>query len=437
MAHLCLHAALGAFVRRGTREPLRWNVAHDLAVDPLLRAAGLNVGATLPSADLPPGASAEEYYELLPEGTRPDDLWCDLTDPAAPARVRRRSGHFTRQDDGDEDPGDDPGGPTTKTLARARRSAAKKNRRAGDDEDEADESEPDVDDVAPAEASRQRAAVEDAPLGCPRRGARVRRKDVGGDPRLDRRYGARHDRAPAGLERDAGEIGVDAIANRSDVLRPSRRMSALAGPDGSWPDVVAMPGRRVTPAGRLCAVVDTSASIAADTLSRFLGALAAVATSEGFDEVRLVQADAEVTRDETVLAAELLFPPVVIVGRGGTDFGPALRTLADDARRSGERFTVAYLTDLDGKFPEPARCVASKCCDRAGETKRHPAVRQTGGDAPRAFWMTDARLARPNGARAGARTMEKESRIAPLGTRCATISEAISKARGYFLPQVE
>src|SRR5689334_11553121 len=75
MAHLCLHAALGAFVRRGTREPLRWNVAHDLAVDPLLRAAGLNVGATLPFAELPPGASAEEYYEILPEGTRPDDLW--------------------------------------------------------------------------------------------------------------------------------------------------------------------------------------------------------------------------------------------------------------------------------------------------------------------------------------------------------------------------
>jgi predicted metal-dependent peptidase len=98
-------------------------------------------------------------------------------------------------------------------------------------------------------------------------------------------------------------------------------------------------------------VIDTSASIDADTLKRFLGSLAAVATSEGFDEIRLIQADAEVTRDETVFAAELFFKEVEIVGRGGTDFGPALRALAEDSRRQGERYTVVYLTDLDGRFP--------------------------------------------------------------------------------------
>lgn len=40
-----------------------------------------------------------------------------------------------------------------------------------------------------------------------------------------------------------------------------------------------------------------------------------------------------------------------MVGRGGTDFGPALRSLAEESRRMGERFTVVYLTDLDGRFP--------------------------------------------------------------------------------------
>src|ERR1700744_6383122 len=103
-------------------------------------------------------------------------------------------------------------------------------------------------------------------------------------------------------------------------LRPSRRMSALAGPDGGGPGVVAMPGRRVQPAGRLVSVIDTSSSIDAATLARFLGSLAAVATAEGFDEIRLLQADAEVTRDETVFAAELLFQEVAIAGRGGTAF---------------------------------------------------------------------------------------------------------------------
>jgi predicted metal-dependent peptidase len=135
-------------------------------------------------------------------------------------------------------------------------------------------------------------------------------------------------------------------------LRPSRRMSALAGPDGEWPDVVAMPGRQVRPAGRLVCVIDTSASMPTGTLARFLGTVSAVATAEGFDEVRLVQADAEVTRDETLSAAELLFQEIAVVGRGGTDFAPALRMLAVEARREATRFTVAYLTDLDGRFPD-------------------------------------------------------------------------------------
>jgi len=129
-------------------------------------------------------------------------------------------------------------------------------------------------------------------------------------------------------------------------------MSALCDAMGQWPDVVAMPGHRVVPAGKLVAVVDTSASIDNDTLSRFFGSLAAVATSEGFDEVRVVQADAAVTKDETLFAAELLFLKIEVMGRGGTDFGPALRLLEAESKRLAERFTVVYFTDLDGKFPK-------------------------------------------------------------------------------------
>ncbi len=58
-----------------------------------------------------------------------------------------------------------------------------------------------------------------------------------------------------------------------------------------------------------------------------------------------------VTRDETLFAAELLFQEVPITGRGGTDFGPALTQLTADAKRLVQRFTVVYLTDLDGSFP--------------------------------------------------------------------------------------
>ena len=76
--------------------------------------------------------------------------------------------------------------------------------------------------------------------------------------------------------------------SRSDerARRPGRRV-ALRGRDARPPRDAGGPV--------LAAVVDTSCSIEAPTLARFLGAYASVATAEGFDEIRLLQADAEVT----------------------------------------------------------------------------------------------------------------------------------------------
>jgi predicted metal-dependent peptidase len=343
LAHLCLHAALGAFVRRAAREPLRWNVAHDLAIDPLLRAAGLAVSAGLPAFELPPGASAEEYYGLLPEGLRPDDAWCDLADPPPPPEAPI-AGKFTRQDDGE---GDDPG------------EGRRPDQPGGDDrpeEGDGDATEDRGGDAPdPGLDARARALQWKMRLG-----AAIEEEAASG--------GKTFGEMPAWIE-DLVEATIEpppewsAALQRSismlvrsgrSFLRPSRRMSALAGPEGEWPEVVAMPGRRVVPAGKLVSVIDTSASIDAAVLARFLGALVAVATAEGIDEIRLVQADAAVTGDETVYAAELLFRKVAITGRGGTDYGPALLALARESKRSAERYTVVYLTDLDGRFPSAA-----------------------------------------------------------------------------------
>jgi predicted metal-dependent peptidase len=80
LCHEVLHCALGHHVRRGSRDPQRWNVACDLAVNPLLLKAGFTLPATrlLPGegeyAGLPVDRSAEEYYALLPnQGTRNDE----------------------------------------------------------------------------------------------------------------------------------------------------------------------------------------------------------------------------------------------------------------------------------------------------------------------------------------------------------------------------
>lgn len=349
MAHLCLHAALGAFVRRGEREALRWNAAHDLAIDPLLRAADLNVGEGARVAELPPGASAEEYYALLPEGAKPDDAWCDLADPPPPPEAPP-AGTFTRQDD---DQGDDPG-------SRDKNKESKEDREDRGDEEEDDEEDNDEEDEEDEEEPSQLEARARELQWKMRLAAALEEEFASGNKTFGETPGWIDELVRATIEPPPDwtatlqrSISMLTRTDRS-FLRPSRRLSALAGEDGSWPDVVAMPGRRIVPAGKLVSVIDTSASIDSETLKRFLGSLAAIATSEGFDEIRLIQADAEVTKDDTVFAAELFFQEVAIVGRGGTDFGPALTKLAEESRRAGERYTVVYLTDLDGRFPKAA-----------------------------------------------------------------------------------
>ncbi|QEL17652.1 hypothetical protein PX52LOC_04650 [Limnoglobus roseus] len=107
LAHEVLHNALLHPFRRGPRDPARWNEACDLAVNPLLLAAGFVLPASrlLPGegryAGFPPAKSADEYYALLAEppanggtdgegggntgnGHGPDPGGCGgVTDPAA------------------------------------------------------------------------------------------------------------------------------------------------------------------------------------------------------------------------------------------------------------------------------------------------------------------------------------------------------------------
>jgi predicted metal-dependent peptidase len=73
IAHEVMHCALGHHARRGLREPLRWNIACDLAVNPVLLGAGFDLprGRLLPGegefVGLPTGLSAEEYYARVPD----------------------------------------------------------------------------------------------------------------------------------------------------------------------------------------------------------------------------------------------------------------------------------------------------------------------------------------------------------------------------------
>jgi predicted metal-dependent peptidase len=79
VVHEVMHPAMGHHARRQGRDLKRWNTATDLSINPLIKAAGLQLpaGMYMPGegefADLPKDKSAEEYYNLLPQGNGDDE----------------------------------------------------------------------------------------------------------------------------------------------------------------------------------------------------------------------------------------------------------------------------------------------------------------------------------------------------------------------------
>lgn len=67
LAHEIMHVVLKHMLRRGNRDPMKWNIAADLAINPILVKGGF----TLPEGGLLDhaydGMSAEAIYERLPQ----------------------------------------------------------------------------------------------------------------------------------------------------------------------------------------------------------------------------------------------------------------------------------------------------------------------------------------------------------------------------------
>src|SRR4051794_22117135 len=72
LAHEVLHPALHHHVRRSGREPKRWNVACDYAINPLLVDAGLNLPEGVLLDNRFRGMSAEQIYNLLETDSEPE-----------------------------------------------------------------------------------------------------------------------------------------------------------------------------------------------------------------------------------------------------------------------------------------------------------------------------------------------------------------------------
>lgn len=77
LAHEVLHIALKHHCRRGHRQPFLWNLAADLAINDLLKEAGLRLPkcgifpGVAPFQSMPAGKSAEWYYDKILEEAIP------------------------------------------------------------------------------------------------------------------------------------------------------------------------------------------------------------------------------------------------------------------------------------------------------------------------------------------------------------------------------
>ncbi len=127
------------------------------------------------------------------------------------------------------------------------------------------------------------------------------------------------------------------------VAPGDRTFSRASRREAVQPDVV-LPGRR-REGWILNLVLDTSGSMT-DEIPRALGTVAEFCEAAGVDRVRLVQCDADVTRDELLDPYELAERR--IDGYGGSDLSPALRHLAAD------QHVRAVVVITDGEIAYPA-----------------------------------------------------------------------------------
>jgi predicted metal-dependent peptidase len=297
VAHEVLHNALAHHARRQHREARRWNVACDLALNPLLLDAGFVLPASrlVPGEgqyrDLPPGKSAEEYYGLLPE--------------EPPGRDEDNAGQ-TGQEQGRQDPG-----------------ACGGVREPGDG--------------SPAETRQSQAEWEVA---------------VAQAQQIAKQRGA----LPAGLARLIEQILQPRVDWR-DVLREF--LSRHARNDYSWSPPnrryihqdLYLPGLRSEELGEVVLAVDTSGSIGQRELARF--AAEAQGILEAFDcQLTVLYHDVEVQKVQRWTSSDgpLMLEPA---GGGGTSHV----CVFDWIEREGlQAAVVVCLTDLHTEFPAAVPC---------------------------------------------------------------------------------
>jgi predicted metal-dependent peptidase len=305
LAHELLHLALRTHDRAKGADRMHFNYAHDYIINDILRA---ELGVTsIPAGGLDmPGARERSAEEIL--------LAMRRNDPQVKTRVFEGEAISARRmfgGEGGDDAGDVLGEPTEREWFPDD---------AGDQE-------------ARAKAMKELSARALGLAAAMGRLRGLRGHDAGASSQMVS--------ALRGLYRPPWELALqrwlESVApGERTFVRPSRR--------GAERTDVVLPGRR-REGWILHVVLDTSGSMTHE-IPRALGAIAEFCDAAAVDQVRLLQCDAAVTSDETLSPVELAERE--ISGYGGSDLGPAMQRLADDAHVRA----AIVITDGDIAYPQ-------------------------------------------------------------------------------------
>jgi predicted metal-dependent peptidase len=312
VAHEVMHNALAHHARRQGRDHKTWNLAADLAVNPLLLDAGYKLPAcrVMPGkgehAHLPPGLSAEEYYDRLSRQQGQD-------------QPQGQDGDGDGEGQGPPDPGGCGGVQDAGSGSPAEQKQA--------------EAEAKVDVAQAGQAARKRGAL------------------------------------PAGLARLVEEIVHPQVdwreVLREFVTRHARNDYAWSPPNRRFVHQgLYLPGLRSEELGEVAVAVDTSGSIGEAELRAFTAEMQGILESFEGAELKILYHDTQVRHVQEWKACDGPLKPEPR-GGGGTDHRPVFEYLD----KQGQPPTcLVCLTDMYSCFPDREPPYPVLWCSTGGKT---------------------------------------------------------------------
>jgi predicted metal-dependent peptidase len=312
LAHEVMHPALQHHTRRGDRNPARWNMACDYAINPILLDAGLTLPKDVLIDSRFRGMSAERIYNLIEEDEKQEGSSGQSESQPGTGSGAPDNGSLQNDVAGNE-----PRAPTTPGGVGQVLDAPEPEAESGPSVSE--------------QAREWQIAVEQAETV-----AKVAGKLPGGAIRaLEASQAAKVD-----WRELLWRAWSDTIPADYSWMRPNRRHI--------WAGLY-LPGVTSEGVGEIAIAVDCSGSVSPRQLGLFEAEIRSILAGQRPRLVHVLYFDAAVQKVETYQAGQ----PISLspIGGGGTDFRPCFDWLED---REIMPQTLVFLTDLCGAFPGEA-----------------------------------------------------------------------------------